>query len=63
MYMYKNADVWWCLDCVWGCLDGVWMVSGSGLRVFGDVLIPNLLATILHHGTQILPLILVPCIA
>ena len=45
------------------CLDGVWMVSGSGLRVFGDVLIPNLLATILHHGTQILPLILVPCIA
>ena len=26
--MYKNADVWWCLDCVWGCLDGVWMVSG-----------------------------------
>ena len=45
---HKNAYVWRCLDYVWGCLDGVWMVSGSGLRVSGDVLIPNLLANKLY---------------
>ena len=37
-----------CLRVSGWCLDGVWMGSGWGLRVSGDVLIPNLMANKLY---------------